>query len=161
MVDFELSMILRLREGMNNSRKKLGAWLVICGSLLLDCPTQTMRYFSGKSFEITTGLHRFSLKSPQMGNNFITLEYWTSWWIIQPNWKICSSHCLILPGIGAKITNIWNHHLLKCSVAFTWDESKTLAYFCRSLKTPQALSPGPLSFHPIILSLPSVQLSSW
>lgn len=68
-------MILRLREGMNNSRKKLGAWLVICGSQLLDCPTQTMRYVSGKSFKITTGLHRFSLESPQLGNNLIIPEY--------------------------------------------------------------------------------------
>lgn len=59
MVDFELSMILRLREGMNNSRKKLGAWLVICGSQLLDCPAQTMRYFLffGK---ILQNHHRFA-----------------------------------------------------------------------------------------------------
>ncbi len=34
----------------------------------------------------------------------------TRWWF-QPIWKICSSTCIISPGIGVKIKNHWNHHL--------------------------------------------------
>ena len=38
----------------------------------------------------------------------IKLHYW---WLSQPIWKIYSSNLIISPRIGAKIKNIWNHHL--------------------------------------------------
>ena len=48
----------------------------------------------------------FSPRSPDWFN----ISY-TSWWF-QPIWKICSSNCIISPGIGMEIKSIWNHHLL-------------------------------------------------
>ena len=42
---------------------------------------------------------------------FLWVYYFSSWWF-QPLWNICSSNWIISPGIGVKIKNLWNHHLV-------------------------------------------------
>ena len=37
----------------------------------------------------------------------------TSWWLNQPNWKICASQIGSFPQVGVKIKHLWNHHLEK------------------------------------------------
>ena len=57
---------------------------------------------------------------------------WTSWWLNQPLWKICSSNSIISTGIGVKIKNIWNHQLVKV--------------FCLSMKWNNAPKTPPHNF---------------
>ena len=48
---------------------------------------------------------------PYLGkiSKFLKLSFFSSWWLNQPNWKICSSKWVHLPQVGVKIQNVGNH----------------------------------------------------
>ena len=65
------------------------------------------QHLEGKHLQFRRRFHEILIGSWRDPNNS-----WSSWWLNQPICKICSSNWIISPGIGVKIQNVWNHHLV-------------------------------------------------
>ena len=60
----------------------------------------------------------------------------TSWWLNQPNWKICSSNWIISPRIEVKLKHIWNHHLENIPVRTWLKNQQNLNSLVKSITSP-------------------------
>ena len=63
------------------------------------------------------------------------------WWF-QPLWNIFFSNWIISPGIGVKITNVWNHHLVIWSFTLPPSLTWSLWHHLRYHKVPIELESG-------------------
>ena len=64
--------------------------------------------------------------------NLPSLRSFSTWWLNQPTWKICSSNWIISLGIGVKIKNIWNHQ--PDEMGTSWEPGNT--HFTRGSPLP-------------------------